>query len=451
MNGFRWFGVFFALSALLQLLQPVPWDGDTAYHWSVGLMIAQDGFPDAFPWTRYSWLAEHYSDPEPLFHLLFAALSPLGYLSASRVLGVLLDTLVLTTTYAALRAAGVERAGLWVLIGALSSGYWVFRMALVRPYLLSIPITIALTMSRRPWVVGGLSFCFPLAYLGFPIGPVVVALASADLRLIGTSLLGTLLGLLAHPYFPEILSHLWVENGLTLGGASVLDASEVAVGDEFAAPNATELLSGIVGPLALTVAGLRWKSGPARVALLFAVMTLASQRFVEYLVPFATIAAATALPARFAPAILAAAALWYGSWSGRGIADRLMSRTDVMSPDVVDALDPALPRDARVFTCGWGYTGELLRGLPERRYMVALNPMLFFHADPERFRAWRATLSRPPTNPAREIRETFDAEFVVCERTHEADALRTALLADPHARLVARKFPWEVWDIRTAE
>jgi hypothetical protein len=468
-----WLLIFGALAFLFQIVQPVPWDADTAYHWFVGELIAKDGLPRAFPWTRFSWLADHYSDSEPLFHLLFAALVPLGYVGASRLLGTLLGTATLGAVWGALRAGGVEKPGPWTLIGAMTSGYWILRMVLVRPYLVAIPIAIGLVAAGRRWRwIAALSLVFPLAYIGFHLGIVLVVLAELtrvvagerfDWRPIAASLVGTAVGLVLHPYFPAILSHFWVENALTLGRATLLAQGEVTVGDEFAPPNAMEFAKGVVLPglfalVALPFAWRRRRESGALVwtvaAIAMFVLTTRSQRFVEYLVPFATIALGTALPlalrARIGTPLLGVVFLWFVGWSGTGLLPRLQSRTDIVPAEVVAAVDPVLPRGAKVFTCEWGYTGELLRAFPERKYMVALDPMLMFRADPDRYRLWQGLLAHPPAQIARAIRSGLDSDYAICERTREADAIRTALLADTEARLVARKFPFEVWDLTGA-
>ena len=52
----------------------------------------------------------------------------------------------------------------------------------------------------------------------------------------------------------------------------------------------------------------------------------------------------------------------------------------------------ALPAGSQVVTCDWRETGELLLALPDRRYLVALAPMLFAAHDPERYRTWFVAL-----------------------------------------------------------
>ena len=78
--------------------------------------------------------------------------------------------------------------------------------------------------------------------------------------------------------------------------------------------------------------------------------------------------------------------------------------------------------------------------LPERRFVVALDPSLFRILDPERYRIWYETTREPPVRPAALIRDTFDARWVLCEvhrghmqswplvRELERDPLATAVM-----------------------
>ena len=49
-----------------------------------------------------------------------------------------------------------------------------------------------------------------------------------------------------------------------------------------------------------------------------------------------------------------------------------------------------IPVGARVFTCEWGLTGNLMLALPDRRFLVALAPTLFQAKDPELYKLWYA-------------------------------------------------------------
>ena len=87
-----WKGVLLGLVTLLQLSIPYPIDDDTAYHFSVGQLIREHGILHSFPWTRFSWQFDHYADKEFLFHLLFVPFVNLGFVVASRTVGIICGT-----------------------------------------------------------------------------------------------------------------------------------------------------------------------------------------------------------------------------------------------------------------------------------------------------------------------------------------------------------------------
>lgn len=74
-----WAAVYVAIAAIIQFgFVSIPYDSDTAYHVAVGRLIREHGILHAFPWTPFSWLADHYADKELLFHLLFVPLAGLS-------------------------------------------------------------------------------------------------------------------------------------------------------------------------------------------------------------------------------------------------------------------------------------------------------------------------------------------------------------------------------------
>jgi hypothetical protein len=125
-----WALIFLAVTGLLQLLAPVPWDADTAYHVAVSRLIARHGILHAFPWTPFSWLADHYADKELLFHLLMVPLAGLSWILAAKLTGTVLGGALLLALYLVLRSEGVSRAGLWALLPLAASASFLLRWAI---------------------------------------------------------------------------------------------------------------------------------------------------------------------------------------------------------------------------------------------------------------------------------------------------------------------------------
>jgi hypothetical protein len=457
-----WLLAFVCAAGALQALQPLPFDLDTSYHFAVARLIHDYGILQAFPWTTFSWLADHYADKELLFHLLLVPFVSLPIGLAANVVGTVLGAGVLFLLYRILVAEGVPRAGFWTLAALASSGTFAMRLALVRPHLLGVPLALAITWAaaRRRWIVLALAaLLYPLSYVGWPTAIVLAVLVElarwisagrADWRAPAVVVAGTGIAVLLHPNFPNNVSYFWIEvvEGLVKTGWN--KAGGIHIGDENQPFTIGGVRRQLVIPIALTLAGAfgAWRHRRAdAVPLAFALgaiaflgLTLRTQRFVEYLAPFAAASAALGLrgvrDAVLGPAIFAIAAVHAAVFSLKASVLRLPTRVDAVNPEVTSALQHLIPPGDQVFTCGWEETGELMLALRGRRFMVALDPVLFRHQDPERYAEWYSITRQPPDRPAPIVRDLFGARYVVCSTAPEFRTFLETLSRDPEARLV---------------
>ena len=72
-----WLIAIFFLVAGIQGMLPYFFDGDTGYHLAVARLTREHGVLHAFPWTPFSWMADHYADKELLFHFLLVPVASL--------------------------------------------------------------------------------------------------------------------------------------------------------------------------------------------------------------------------------------------------------------------------------------------------------------------------------------------------------------------------------------
>jgi hypothetical protein len=86
--------------------------------------------------------------------------------------------------------------------------------------------------------------------------------------------------------------------------------------------------------------------------------------------------------------------------------------------------------------------------LPERRFVVALDPVFFHMKDPERYRIWFDTVRHPPERPALLLRDTFDARYVLCDHREKWRPFREALACDPDSALRGVVGFWRVYELR---
>ncbi len=468
-----WALAFLAVAGLLQLLTPVPWDADTAYHVAVSRLIARHGILHAFPWTPFSWLADHYADKELLFHLFMVPLAGLSWITAAKLTGTVLGGALLFTMYLVLRSEGVPNPGLWALLPLATSASFLLRFALVRPHLAAVALAIVAAWAanrRRLWPLAVASLLFPWCYVAWHTPLVLVAIAAVaqlaggqrpDWRPGAVAVAGVGLGLLLHPNFPNVVRFAWLVNVEILMKTAWAGRTGFALGEEFQPFTPGEAARFLSVPLAL-VAGalaLAWRRrredrgalGLAFTAAAYAAMTLRSGRFIEYLAPFSVLALAVALrplrwSARAAPVALAGAVAFTAALGAPALR-WLAIRGDELPPPMAALLRQAIPEGAQVFTCDWGFTGELLLALPERRFMVALDPTLFYLKDPELYRIWFALPREGPPDGAESIRRRFGARYVLCAALRESKPLFRSLERDPSVRQLLTTPLWFFADL----
>jgi len=482
-RGAAWLGwtlLFLALAGLLQLLIPAFFDGDTGYHLAVARLTREHGVLHAFPWTPFSWLAEHYADKELLFHWLLVPLAGLDPLTAARIAGTLLGGGLLLAVYALLRLEGVPAPGLWALLPLVASSAFVARFAMVRPHLLSVALVLVLTWAaarERRRLLAVSAFLFPLCYTAWHLPLVLVAIVESarfaaerriDWRVPALTAAALGLGIAVHPNFPETARLFWIQNATILFGTAWSGAQGVDLGGEFRPFSLAGLLRYVTLPAALVLAALAAAVADrtrrtlplafAGAALAFLAITLRTQRFIEYLAPFAVVAAALAFAgrpaawrlagARALPAVAVAVGLAWTLAFGRQPFALLGARHQPFPPHVAALLGDIIPEGAQVVTCDWRLTGEMMLALPERRFLVALDPVFFALHDPERYRVWYETVREPPERPATLLRDTFDAGWVLCGEQEQWRALHAALERDPAAALRGDVGLWRVYELR---
>ena len=114
---------------------------------------------------------------------------------------------------------------------------------------------------------------------------------------------------------------------------------------------------------------------------------------------------------------------------------------------VAKVMQREIPAGARVFTCEWGMTGHLMLALPDREFLVALDPTLFQAKDPELYALWYVATRRPPPDVARLIRERFGARYVACFFDPQFEPFNASLASSPGVRTVLVSDDWNVYDL----
>jgi len=471
-----WGVTFILIVAVIQLFIAYPLDDDTAYHFSVARLIREQGILYNFPWTRFSWQYDHYADKEFLFHLLFVPFTPLGFDAASRIVGVIAGAGVLTVAFLVLRAEKVRYAGIWAIL-PLGTTIFLYRFSQVRPHLLSIALAITFlwAYSRRRHVFLALAaFLYPLFYVAFWQIPLLLIVAAEGGRLlsgekkfcwqlpliVATGLAG---GLALHPNGFNLLQINWIHMADILFRNAWGNHVEFNMGEEFEPFSFLQWLEYLLPTAVMTAVAARYswpqrKAGAGETAfvlatIIFCLLTMRTNRFLEYAVPFSVLSLALTTGRygkKWLLPLLVSVLLIYTLATGLPLLKYLGShdeRTWQMNPRVVAQIDGLLPKDADVFTCGWEYTGSLLLNLPDRDYMVALDPTLLYKRYPEMYELWYRTMTDAPPSAADIVRRNFASRFVVCLDHPTLHPFFDALATDRGTRVLYSDGKWVLFDL----
>jgi len=434
-----WVLLYLLIAGALQLYISYPLDNDTAYHVAIGKLIREHGILHAFPWTPFSWLADHYADKELLFHLLFVPLAGVNWIIAAKIIGTLTGATLLFAIYLILRSEGVRLAGLWALVPLSASVMFIFRFGLVRPHLLSITLALLYLWAAsrgRLVMLFVVSAIYPWAYVAFWQIPLLLLLAletalvlsgkQFQWRPAAVTLAGLTLGVVLHPNAMNLLHLNWYQMVEVLF-RNILNVREgFDMGGEFLPLPIPAWVQGLLVSVLMTISAIvyAWRNRRkdtmslafAFAALGFCALTIRTARFLEYFVPFSAVAMALISPSvrwRFLLHVTLGASIIYTGWVGANTLLNMSRAPNNMPLHVASILQEQIPTGSQIFSTDWDDTGVLMLTLPDRRFMVALDPTFFYLKDPELYRLWYRLMHEAPSGLALTIRQRFGARYVL--------------------------------------
>jgi hypothetical protein len=456
-----------AASLAVQFLFPQLIDSDGFFH----IRMAERVLSGEMPWMPLSVFRHGWVDHQFLFHVLlwpFVAALP-GGVVAAKLAAACFAALAAFAMERFLRSRGAPAPLLFAALPFALSWLFFLRMEMPRAQSLSLALLLATVaaMDAGRWRrLFALSWVFVWTYhVAFGLLP--VALLHAGLRwrdgARGRSLLagpaavagGLLAGLLVHPQSPRTLRFAWQHVVL-----KVWNREALPVGLEWTDGSLGQLLSrGGGGAAALAIAALLLaRTAPGRrssLALLLAVLAAGASalacvgtKFIEYQVPFSTLALALALrdhgiPERFQALVLRSLpASRLRHWAGAALllllaasGSRLASAVERTEPDpwrlapLARELRRHASPGASVFHFSWNDLPELVFHAPEYRYVVGLDPHFLALEDPELWRVYEGLGGAWGPDRATPIRERFGAGWAVLVLPWPG--AREALAADP--------------------
>ena len=470
---FCWSALYLVIAGALQLYTAYPPDSDTPFHVVVGQLIRKYGILHAFPWTPFSWIADHYTDDKLLFHLMFVPLAHLNWITATRIVGTVAGAAILTVLYLILRGERVHFAGLWALIPLSGSLLFMYRFVLVRPHLLSISLAIIFLWAgsrARYAALAAVSFIYPWAYVAFWQIPCLLLIAAESSRFVAgervqwkpavAAFAGMAAGIAFHPNAANLLDYNWIVMYDVLIKNTWLPHVGFEMGSELNPYPLGGWAQGLSVSVLMTISAaiLAWRHRRDNVisvaftlaAIGFCILTIRSARFSEYFVPFSVAALALASKSiswRYVGPAILGISLLFTTLVGKPSFAFLAELENEMPPNIASFMQKQIPPGSQVFTTDWDHTGLLMETLPDRRFIVALDPTLFFMKDPEMYRLWYRICREAPPGSAEIIRSRFGARYVLGLNIAGSSKLFEQLMSERGVRTLLVTKTWLLFDL----
>jgi hypothetical protein len=271
---------------------------------------------------------------------------------------------------------------------------------------------------------------------------------------------GVLIGLAFHPNAVNLLKLNWIHMINVLFRNAWQSKEGIELGLEFLPFTLTQWAQWLLVCVLMVATGLvlAWRNRKREItplafafaAIVFGILTARTARFAEYFIPFsvATIALATrSIPWRSIPIIAFCVVIPYTGFELFETLHGIGTKEELIPPALSSRLRQQIPAGAQVFTTEWGLTGMLMLALPDRKFMVALDPTLFLVKDPELYQLWYTLPLKPEPGVAEVIRRRFGARFVISLSDERFNKFYYLLSSEPGVRTLFLSDMWMVFDL----
>lgn len=410
-GGIRWAG-------------PAIYDGDGWYHVKYAEILGHEGISRTFPWFQESFLKDHFTDFNLLYHLILIPFTWGDPLTGARVASVLFAAATMTVFWGTVRALRVPWPALWAIGLVALAPELTYRLTYTRPLVGAIGLAIGGTgaiLLRKHRLACLLAFVYAHWHCSYHLLPCVAlvhdlvrdhegesglgARCGATFWTLGGAVAGTLLT----PYFPNNLTMWWVANVDVLR-ASWAMGDALRVGTEMLPMPPRELIASNLGVFAVFAATLllvlyRRSASEAVRTLLpvvagFLVLTCLSQRFVEMWAPFTFLLAAVVVrdalgawrpaPATMRRGLSVAVLVVAASLVRTFTADRAAAAEED-PPAYLEAsawMKDHVASGETIFNMGWDEFPELFYADGTHRYIIGQDPTFLWVTSPERALLW---------------------------------------------------------------
>lgn len=199
-------------------------DPDGFYHMRVSNMIYEQGVFKGFPWMKYTIFQNGYTDHHLLFHLIWIPfLKIFGDFSGAKIAMAFFSGLVIPVFYTILKTNKIRYPVIWTMLFFVMSYAYFFRMSLVKVVGLSLVVLLFILIAlfkEKPKILGVLCFLYVWLYGGFVYSIAIVSLyvgakflteGKFEYKILIYSILGTFLGIILSPYFPQNIGFLFTQ------------------------------------------------------------------------------------------------------------------------------------------------------------------------------------------------------------------------------------------------
>ena len=456
------FGIFSILALVtyffVHFRSAQPTDPDYYYHLALANYMQEHPLPRTLPAVAGIGWDRKFTDKEFLFHQLTAwSYWIAGPTGVSWVPYFLLIVFFLSVWVSLAPRLSPGRI-VCVMLTCLVPFYWLDRMILVRPHVLSILLAIHLCLALRQKnvrVAGVVAGLFVLSYHALYIPAIILTIyyystvakkknqaAESALKWAGVGLAG---GVLIHPYFPDILI---LAGQLFQVALSMGESIHPTYGDEMYPWTTSDLL--LNNLFTFGVMGVAIRAGQARsflflVAAAFWGITFLTPRGQEYSIPLTALLLGELLGKKNALDRMASFLLvvLFVAQAGQFVSyyrykTKHQWAVRAEADEVLAALEH-LPSNARgkVFNCGWQLGSFILYARPQLKFLDLLDPSFLLNFDPN-LAALREDLNQGLVkNPGRLINQRFGSQYVL-GTSGQAQALEDQLTKDPRFHQLVR-------------
>jgi hypothetical protein len=462
-------------------------DADRFYHLAVSREMAQTGgLLRVLPQAEDLGWGNSFPDKEFLFHLFSALGYSLGGDWGALTLMPILAWGIVVGLFFLLMDSSIVGLPIWAALGmslggVLGSALFLFRLFLMRPFVLGIFFFIwivgaLLKRSPRMAFLGGVGFALGYHVYGLPLLAIGVfgntlflekqngiksdngriALSRKDGVLISAPIMGMIAGTLFNPYFPGnfLLSWLNLKNALHA-------VAPLNYGTELTRLPLDDAIWNALGPIMVTLLAWRarwkgWLKPPRRLAFnfltvmstLLILLYLCIPRALEYLIPISILMAGAVIKVylqqrpRFSTATAVSLCFFAPTLWGAvfiyivGLNQKFWAPVDAIKAAI--RFIPTADRGAKVFNCNWASGPIILYERPDLRFVDLLDPAQLYVAN-RPLHDLRQTLNDGKIKfPSRPIREVFHSRYVLCENS----TLKYLLERDPHVRVLGPIMPY---------